>query len=412
MNIWILNHYAIPPSLGGLTRHYYFSKFLGKKGHKVRIFTSSMIHNTKINMVEGKELYREQITDGIEYTFVRAGDYHANGFSRIKNMLDFPLNLWRLRNTFERPDVIYTSSPDLFAAFAAIHIAKQKKVSCVVEVRDLWPESIIEYKGISRKNPVILVLQQLEKWIYKKADRIIFTMEGGKDYIVQRGWQNVVDLEKVYHVNNGVDIEEFDHNRDNCRLEHPQLLNPDTFKVVYTGSVRMVNNLKPLVEAAKLLKERAGANIQFLVYGDGNEREELQRYANEISADNIAFLGHVDKKYIPFILSQSDLNLIHVKQTDIMRFGCSLNKLFDYLASGKPILSDLVCRYDLIERCDCGVVIKQQTAAAIAHAVMDFYNADKEKQNRWGANARQAALEYDYPALTAKLEQVLCIIKE
>ena len=144
MNIWILNHTATPPSMGGLVRHYYFSKYLTAMGHEVKLFTSSMVHNTKINMITGKELYKQQVVDGVAYTFVRSRSYQGNGLARIWGMLEFPVRLWKTCNRFPLPDLIYTSSPDLFTAFAALLYARRKKIPCVVEVRDRWPESIVE----------------------------------------------------------------------------------------------------------------------------------------------------------------------------------------------------------------------------------------------------------------------------
>ena len=94
-----------------------------------------------------------------------------------------------------------------------------------------------------------------------------------------------------------------------------------------------------LVEMAEYMKEHGEDKIKFLLYGDGTEREELIKLCQEKGLDNIKFPGKVEKKYIPFILSRSDLNINHVKQTGIMRFGCSLNKQFDYFASGRPVLS-------------------------------------------------------------------------
>ena len=167
MRVWIINHYAIPPSMGGLVRHYYFSKFLRERGYQVRIFTASEIHNTDINMIRDGALYREETMDGVPYTFLKTRDYSGNGLSRIINMLEFPLRIQQSVNRFakagERPDVIYTFAPTIFAAASAVIAAKRLKVPCVVEVRDIWPESIVEYKGMSRKNPVILALYALEK---------------------------------------------------------------------------------------------------------------------------------------------------------------------------------------------------------------------------------------------------------
>ena len=269
MNVWIINHYAIPPSMGGLVRHYYFSKFLRQMGHTVRIFTASEIHNTNINMIRDSSLYKEQEMDGVPYTFLKTRDYSGNGLSRIYNMLEFPLRIQQAVKKFvkngERPDVIYTSAPTIFAAASALVAARRLKVPCVVEVRDIWPESIVEYKGMSRKNPIILALYQLEKWLYKKADRLIFTMEGGKDYIREKHWEDKVPLEKIYNLNNGVDLQEYDKNCQQYRLDDPDLLDESTFKVVYTGSIRLVNNLGKIVEMAEYLQKQGENKIKFLL---------------------------------------------------------------------------------------------------------------------------------------------------
>ena len=268
MNIWIVNHYAIPPSMGGLVRHYYFSKYLQKKGHSVKIFTSSKIHNTDINMIKDHSLFREEMEDGVEYTFVKSRDYKGNGMDRVINMADLPFQMWKTMKLFykkKKPDVIYTSSPDLFVAFFALIFGRKHKIPVVVEVRDLWPESIVEYNGMSKKNPIIQILYQLEKWIYKKADQLIFTMEGGKDYIKDKGWDKVVDLNKVNHVNNGVDLEEFAENAKRYRIQDPDLNNQELFKVVYVGSIRKVNNLQTLIEAAELLKDNKKLDSFFMV---------------------------------------------------------------------------------------------------------------------------------------------------
>lgn len=188
MRVWIINQYAIPPSMGGLVRHYYFSKYLQKKGHEVKIFTSSKIHNADINMITGKELFIEKEVDGVEYTFVRTSNYKGNRLGRIINMLQFPFRVWRVCKRFEKPDVIYTSSPSPLTAVAAVILAKRHKIPKVVEIRDLWPESIVENNNFSRKNPIIWLCYRLEKWLYKNADRIIFTMQGGENYIKEKKW--------------------------------------------------------------------------------------------------------------------------------------------------------------------------------------------------------------------------------
>ena len=407
MNIWIVNHYAIPPSMGGLVRHYYFSKYLQKKGHTVKIFTSSKIHNTDINMIKDRSLYREEMEDGVEYTFVRSRDYKGNGMDRVINMMDLPFKTWKAMKLFykkQKPDVIYTSSPDLFVAFFALRFGRKYKIPVVVEVRDLWPESIVEYNKISRKNPIIQILYQLEKWIYKKADQLIFTMEGGKEYIRDKGWDKVVDLKKVNHVNNGVDLEEFEENYKKYQIDDPDLADDSTFKVIYVGSIRQVNNLGTLIDAAKYLKD--DKNIQILIYGEGTEKKKLEDECNA-NALSVKFKGRVEKKYIPFILSRSDLNVINVRAAALNKYGCSWNKLFEYMASRKTILCNLPVKYDLIKKYHLGITRKFANGEEYKNAILKFVNMDQKEYDEYCHNSQECGKMYDYKNLTTKIEVIL-----
>lgn len=375
-------------------------------GHSVRIFTSSKIHNTEINMISGKEPYLEQEMDGVEYTFVRSSDYHGNGLSRIKNMLEFPRRVRKVCKQFPLPDVIYTSSPDLFTALAAVRMARRKKIPVVVEIRDLWPESIVDYKGLSRKNPVIRVLYRLEKWIYEKADCLIFTMEGGKEYIQDRGWEKEVDLQKVFHVNNGVDLKEFDRNASLYTLDDPDLCSGNFFRVAYTGSIREANGVGFMIDAAKILQEKK-QNVLFLIYGDGTEKAALEQRLKDEDIRNVRFKGRVEKKYIPFILSKSDLNLLNCQPVGIWNYGGSQNKLFEYFASGKPVLTNISMRFDLIEKYHAGTSLESSTPELLAKEITEFLSMDPETYGQYCKNARQAAEDYDFTVLTQKLLEVL-----
>ena len=408
MNVWIVNHYAIPPSMGGLVRHYYFSKYLQKKGHTVKIFTSSKIHNTDINMIKDKSLYREEMEDGVEYTFVRSRDYKGNGIDRIVNMIDFPFKLLKALRTFykrKRPDVIYASSPDLFVAFFSVLFGKWKKIPVVVEIRDLWPESVVAYNRMSSKNPIIHFLYHMEKWIYVHADQIVFTMEGGKQYICDKGWDKKVSLDKIIHINNGVDIEEFQYNK----MHYPfrdEMLDGDAFKVVYVGSVRYANNLIDVVNAGKVLKKRSDQKIRILVYGDGTEKDALERISNDNHL-NVFFRGPIEKKYIPSLLEQADLNLINVRSATINKYGCSWNKLFEYMASGKPILCNLPVKYDLIRKYNLGVARKFDSAEEYAEALQMFAALPRERYEEYCENIKSVVGNYDYANLANIIENVL-----
>lgn len=405
MKVWIINHYAIPPSMGGLVRHYYFSKYLQERGHEVKIFTSSKIHNTDVNMITDKRLYLEKEVDGIEYTFVRTSNYKGNKLGRIINMLQFPIRVWRVCKKFEKPDVIYTSSPDLFTALSAVLLAKKMKLPKVMEVRDLWPESIVEFSGMSRNNPIIKVLYGVEKWLYRQADKLIFTMEGGKQYITDKGWDNYIDLGKIHHVNNGVDLREYEENKETFIIQDEDLNDEESFKIVYVGSIRQANNVGVLIKATE--KINTNKKFSLLIYGDGNEREELEAYCKEYKLNFVKFKGKVEKKYIPYILSKSNLNILNYKATNLGKYGGSQNKLFEYLASGVPVYSNVEMGYSIIMGNGCGIEKNVSSEEEYADILGRFIELSKEEYEKYKENASKTISKYDYHILTDKIEKIL-----
>jgi glycosyltransferase involved in cell wall biosynthesis len=400
----------MPPSYGGLNRHHYFSRYLSKAGCRVKIFTASRIHNSDINILAEGRPFCEKIIGGVNYTFVRTGGYSGNGLSRVRNMLEFPLRIWGVVKRFValegKPDVVYTSSPDIFACFGAMLIAVRLKIPCIFEVRDLWPESIVAYGKASAWNPLIWAMFRLEGFMYRRADRLIFTMEGAKDYLIERGLARSIDMTKVHHINNGVDIEEFDRNEKEHPYRNPALEGDESFKAVYAGSIRHVNNIEELVAAAEILQSRR-VNIRLILFGDGDRAGDINKLIKEKRLRNITLERRVDRKYIPSILRQADACILHFKQSPVMRYGLSANKLFDYLAAGKPVFSDLSSAYDVIERFGCGLSIGSQSPEAIADGIEGLVGLPGGVYRDYCENARLAAEQYDYRALSKKLLDII-----
>ncbi len=408
--LWIINHNAIPPSMGGLSRHCYFSRNLAKRGWKVKIFTASAVHNAEKNMISGKERYKETALDGVIYTFVRTGDYAGNGFARIWNMLEFPLRLRGVCREFMRkdgkPDAIYASSPDLFGALGGLLIARKYKIPCIFEVRDFWPESIVVHGVKSAKSLFVRLMYKLERWMYAKAERIIFTMEGGSVYFDDKGWSDI-DKNKATHINNGVDLDEFGANLAANSYEDADLTDKSAFKAVYIGSMRHVNGVEKLVEAAEILQKRGKSNIKLLLFGGGESAPRVQALIEEKKLTNIVYKGRLERRYVPSVLAQGDISLMHMNTSGVMRYGLSANKLFDYLAAGKPVLNDLIPEYDIIERYACGLSIKSQAPGAIAEGIEALAALPEGEYAAMCARARAAAADYDYKALTDKLEGII-----
>jgi glycosyltransferase involved in cell wall biosynthesis len=411
MKIWLINQYNMPPEYGHLNRHFNFGKYLKRMGHEPTVFVGSFLHNTKIQMIEDDSTIRKYENADYPYYFIKTCEYSSSKLKRIFAMYEFYKNLLTAVKSFDKPDAILGSSAHPLAAVAAIKLARKFGCQSIVEVRDLWPESFVAYGIVSRKNPLLQLLYTGERWIYKNADKLVFTMEGGKDYIIEQGWNadqgGSIDINKVHHINNGVDLEVFNYNKENYQFEDEDLENSTTFKVIYAGSIRLVNNVKSIVDAAFEIKKLGVENIKFIIYGDGSDRAPLEQYCNENGIDNVVFKGFISKRYIPYILSKSDLNIIHFEQNKIKKYGASLNKMFEYFASGKPTLSDCEFGYDLINKYKCGVVIDNANAKRMAKEIIRINELDVAQYNVLCANASSAAEDYDFINLSNNLVEIL-----
>lgn len=404
MNIWLINHYAVPPKYYPLARQTNFAKHLMALGHDVTIFAASTVHNSDMNLITDKQRFREETVDGVHYVYIKCMDYRDNGLKRIYNMCEFAWKLPGVCKKFPKPDAIVSTSMPPMSCAAGVKLAKKYKCKGIAEIADLWPESIVAYGIAGKNNPAVILLRILEKWIYKKADAVVFTMENAYQYIREQGWEKQIPESKVFYVNNGVELSAFKYNRDNFVAEDSDLDNKELFKVVYTGSIRKVNNLGLLLDAAKKIED---PRVRFLIWGDGDELPELKKRVADEKIDNVVFKGRVNKSFVPSIVSRADLNIAHNTPSPIFRYGISFNKLFDYLAAGKPVLSDFPCGHNPAVIGNAGVEVTEPTPENISDAVMRFANMDEEQYRTYSENALAASEEYSFEALTKKLLSVI-----
>lgn len=403
-NVWIFNHYAEPPQYETRVRNNMMAKYLMRAGYDVTIFGASTIHNTNINLITDGSPYIRREYDGLKFVHIKAPDYTDNGISRKLNLLLFPFHLWQVtRKLGEKPDVI-VNDLDVMAMSFPFWIARHFRVPIITEVRDLWPESLIEYGYLKRNSLLARFLYQVEKRMYLRSDSIVFTMEGAYDYIVEQGWEKDIPRSKVHYINNGVDLELFDYDKEHFRVEDPELDDPEVFKVIYTGSIRRVNNLGLLLDAAKCVKD---PRVKFLIWGDGDEREALEQRVCDEGLTNVVFKGKVEKKYIPSIVSRANLNFAHNAPSPLFRFGISFNKLFDYLAAGKPVLCDFPCPYNPAVTYGAGIEVSGTQPQQIAKAIDALVTSAEQEWQSYCTNARRAAEDYDFRVLTQKLLNVI-----
>lgn len=404
MRIWFINHYAVPIQYYPLARTTNFAKYLMRAGHEVKIFCASSVHNSDLNLMDDGALFKEETVDGISYVYVRVRSYKTK-MQRVLNMLDFAWNLKSVCDRYEKPDVIVASSQTPFACMRALRMAKQMGAKSIMEVTDLWPESFVSFGLVSKYNPILIPMYRYEKKMYEYADEIIFSMEGAYDYIKDRGWEGSIPKSKVHYMNNGVDLEIFDYNKEHYAVEDEDLRDSETFKVIYVGSIRLVNNIGKLIDVAKRLKH---TKVRFLLWGKGDELESLQRRVMDEHIENVVFKGYVDKKYVPSIASQADLNIVSFLPASVdEKYGISPNKMFDYMAAGKPILTVFPCKYNPAVQIGAGEGVGAPSVANIAEAVERFAEMDGTAYARYCQNARKGAAQYDFKRLTEELLEIM-----
>ncbi len=407
--IWIWNHYATGMIENKAGRHYWLAENLLKNGYEPTIFCASTFHNSNKSIDIAGNVFTRKESGDIPFVVVKTPQYSGNGKKRIINMVSFYKNICPTAENYAelngKPDVILASSVHPLTLVAGIKIAKKFGIPCICEVRDLWPESIVAYGSLRRNSIVAKILYQGEKWIYKKADSVIMTWEGGRQYIINQGWDKEIDMNKIKHISNGIIINSFDNNSNKHYMEDLDLDDRSYKNLVYAGSIRKVNNLGVLLDTAKIIQQ-CNNKIRFLIYGSGDEKEMLENRCKKENINNVVFKGRVEKKMIPSILKRAYANILHNSSTLLDEYGQSQNKFFEYLAAGRCVIQTYTSGYSILEKYNCGVSAIIQNPEEVAKIILEVCN-DDVRAEQMGQNARNAAYEFDFKKLTNKLIEVI-----
>lgn len=412
MNIWYLHHYATPYELPGLHRPFEFGKFFVKKNNRLAVFTSSYLHYSGDNVIKNKKKYKIITYDNIDAVFVKTSAYD-NIFERIINMMQYWKRVVKIAQCYSKkfwnPDIIIASSPHPLTMLSGIKLAKKFNVPCVCEVRDFWPEDFF-YDGIIKEKSFIgRFLLKVEKYIYENADELVFLKEGDYTYITDRGWDRsnggTIDLKKCHYVNNGVDLNLFDERAKKFDLDitHNEE-NKKFFDVVYCGTVRPGNHIDQLLDTAKLLPD----DIRFLIYGTGSCIADIEKRVRSEHINNVVIKGYIDNKYVPCVLKNASATILNYSDLDYnWSRGNSSNKLFEYLASGKPVISTVNMGYDILKKYNCGVSAEKCTPIEIAKSIFYIYNLPKKDYIKMCENSRIASKDFDIFVLSNKYLDIL-----
>jgi glycosyltransferase involved in cell wall biosynthesis len=383
----------------GGTRHHELARYLASQGHQVTIIASPISYLTgRARSV--KIPWSEQQTDGDLITIVRAYTYpslHRSFAFRLISFFSFMVSSFVIGLGVKNIDLVWGTSPPIFQGITSWALARIKHRPFLFEVRDLWPAFAVAV-GVLRNPTLIRLSESLEKFLYHRAYLVIVNSPGFIQHVKNRGAQ-YVEL-----VPNGTDTSMFNPNVDGTdfRLSHDL---DAKFVALYAGAHGLSNDLGTVLEAAKKLLPRKDIIIVFL--GDGKDKPALQTQATREGLDNILFLPPIPKVEMPAALAAADACIAILKPIEMYKTTYP-NKVFDYMASGKPVVLaiDGVIR-DVIETAGGGIPVHPGDPEALSLAILQLAD-DPELAQRLGHQARSyVQSHFDRVILASRLMEIM-----
>jgi len=391
MRILFFSHYFPPEVNAPALRTYEHCARWVKAGHDVTVVTCVP------NCPDGKAYagYRSRLrrqvetVDGIRvvrvWTHLAA---NAGTVRRTINYLSFFVSSVLASLRLGRPDVVVATSPQFFCGWAGAWAARLNRVPFVLEIRDLWPESITAVEAL-RSRPLLRFLTFLEKRLYRTPAHLVTVGEGYQARILEKA--DVAD--RISVITNGVDLKRFAARPPDAKFLGEFGL---TGKLVcsYVGTIGMAHGLEVVAEAAKILKDQGRDDIRFCLVGDGAHRERLARRAAELGVESwVAFAGRQPAERVPLILASSDMCLIHLRDCELFE-SVIPSKMFEAMAMARPII--LGVRGDarvLLQRAGGGLDMEPGCAESLVSCVTRLAD-DPSLRSALGASGRAFVEEH------------------
>lgn len=375
--IWVINQFAGHLESGWGERHFLLSKYWIENGYNVMIISGSYNHVFK-NLPYAPQKFNYEIIEQRKFCWVKVPKYKAESIMRFWSMLVFAFRCLTLdKKQLGKPDVILVSSMPIFPILSALFLKLKFKNKLLFEIRDLWPESLIQIGKISRYHPVVLFFRIFE-WIgYKFSDKIVTLLPNSFEYFNRFS----VKSNKVVVIPNGIDINSENYELDKNLIDK---LSNQNFNIIYTGTIGFPNCIDLLVESATILKYNK--KLHFFIIGEGHQKENCIDLAKELS--NFTFIDKVPKSQIQNILKFADVCFIGWHNLELYKHGVSANKYFDYMLAGKPILDSNNFIKDPVELSGCGIIVKPDSAKAIAEGIEHLYAMEEAERNEMGQKGK------------------------
>jgi glycosyltransferase involved in cell wall biosynthesis len=332
MNILFLTDNFPPESNAPANRTYEHCLEWINKGAKVTVITCAPnFPKGKIFAGYKNKLYQTEEMNGIKV--IRVWSYMSGNAGVLRRTLDyisFGLMAFFV-SLFVKTDILIATTPQFFTAFFGYLAAFFKRKPWIMEVRDLWPESIKAVDAI-KQNKVIDFLEKIELFLYRRATRIVVVTDSFKENISSRG----ISKGKIDVVKNGVILKQYPIlPKSESLLKQHNLENK--FIVGYMGTHGLAHKLDFILECATLVKD---PDIHFVFVGNGAKREELLKQKKRLHLDNVSLLPSVTKLETKEFISIFDVSLVNLRKNKTFKTVIP-SKIFENAAMGKPILLGL-----------------------------------------------------------------------
>jgi hypothetical protein len=413
MKIHFLTHYYPPEGNAPATRVHALAKRWAAAGHEVTVVTG--VPNVPAGVVypgfRNRLWPQVAIRDGVRvvrvWTFIAR---NKGTVRRIANYLSFMVSATLHGCLRQRPDVLIATSPQFFCGWAGV-LTKwllrlrnpfSRRPRFILEIRDIWPESIGAVDAISNRI-VHRILECLERWMYRAADRVVTVGEGYRQRLLERA----VPAERVSIVMNGVDRDLLEQTPAEPGPVRRRWGLEGRFVCAYIGTIGMASGLAIFLRAGRRLRDRGRDDIVLLAVGDGAVREELARQAAAEGLANVIFTGRVAKEEVPAVLAASDVCFVHLRKTPLFE-SVMPSKIFEAFGTGKAIIIGVAGEARaLVERSGGGVAIPPEDDAALVEVLEDLAG-QPQRLAAMGCCGRSYVLEhFDRDRLAAEYLDIL-----
>ncbi len=354
-------------------------------GYQSVVITSDS--NPLANVPNAAEKYEKELIDGVQFYWIKTFKYsRAKSLRRIISWLHFEWRLWHMpKRNLPTPDAIIVSSLSLLTILNGFLLKRKFNCRLVFEIRDIWPLTLTEEGGFSRWNPLVLGLALIEKLGYCYSDAIVGTMPNLQAHV------ETVSSSKtpVYCIPMGVNTTTQEEQKSISPEYLDQHIPKNRFIVAHAGTIGATNALDTFFECASLLSE--DPSIHFAIIGDGDLRKTYKDKYGYLH--NLTFAPKVEKSMVQSVLSKCDLLYFSVHASAIWNFGQSLNKVIDYMLSGKPVVASYGGFPSMINESGCGTFVSPGDANALRDEVLRIKNLSPTERKKMGENGRRWILK-------------------